>query len=446
MKVLSLFDGMSCGMIALKQLGIPVEKYDAYEIDNYAIKTSMENFPEIEQMGDVFNAKYTPGEYDILMGGSPCTHWSIARSKDREKTASGIGWELFQQYVRALNEAKPRYFIYENNKSMSNDIKESINETFGFEPHLINSSLVSAQNRQRYYWVGELTSDGYRRVELSQPEDRRMVIRDILDTNIENTEIPAINDTVCLNSKSGRAGIENVQPSLQDRIYSINGKHTAVTTGFMPNVAIPVRVMNYELKSVENKESGVIARLEMPKGNHDLVTRVYSENGKSPTLNTCAGGNLEPKVFTKVELLNDVDKNIITHTVKNGMTMIKGKPHPICLEDGEYVVRKLNVSECRRLQTVPDWFVFPVSNSQALKMLGNGWTVDVIAHILRGIKMSDWRTWNIGDKVTYAWDEFDGKGSIEGEVKEKYADHLIIAADGMALWCDDSFADMFKHE
>ena len=119
MKVLSLFDGISCGMVALKRVGVPVERYAAYEIEENAIKVSKYNFPEIEQKGDVFKAEYQEGEFDLLIGGSPCTYWSIARcpglEHERETTSSGLGWELFMQYVRALKEAKPKYFLYENN-------------------------------------------------------------------------------------------------------------------------------------------------------------------------------------------------------------------------------------------------------------------------------------------------------------------------------------------
>lgn len=161
MKVLSLFDGMACGMIAMNLAGVDVESYDAYEIDEYAVKTAQYNFPMIREHGDVFAADFTQYEgVDFMVGGSPCTYWSIAQTKNRETVASGIGWELFSQYVRALHEAKPKYFIYENNKSMSKEIRASIDKTFGFEAVLINSALVSAQNRQRLYWVGKRNADG----------------------------------------------------------------------------------------------------------------------------------------------------------------------------------------------------------------------------------------------------------------------------------------------
>lgn len=132
MKVLSLFDGMACGMIAMLESGIEVDRYVAYEIDKYAINTATHNFPMIEEKGDVFTADFTEyAGFDWLVGGSPCTYWSIAQKNGRETEASGMGWELFQQYVRALHEAKPKYFIYENNKSMSKAIRASIDEACG---------------------------------------------------------------------------------------------------------------------------------------------------------------------------------------------------------------------------------------------------------------------------------------------------------------------------
>lgn len=153
-KIVSVFDGMACGRLAMMEAGVKVGRYVAHEIDKYAVKTSSHNFPEIEHRGDVFQADFTEFEgFDWLVGGSPCTYWSIAQKNGRETEASGLGWELFCQYVRALKEVKPRFFIYENNKSMAKAIRDSITDTFGFEPICINSALVSAQNRQRLYWA-----------------------------------------------------------------------------------------------------------------------------------------------------------------------------------------------------------------------------------------------------------------------------------------------------
>ena len=154
MRVLSLFDGISCGMVALERAGIQVERYVAYEIEKDAIKVSKQNYPIIEQKGDVFKAKYNEGEFDLLIGGSPCTHWSIAKAGyGRETTSSGVGWELFMQYVRALKEAKPKWFLYENNESMSDAIKNEITKQLEVEPIMIDSADFSAQHRKRLYWT-----------------------------------------------------------------------------------------------------------------------------------------------------------------------------------------------------------------------------------------------------------------------------------------------------
>lgn len=174
MKVLSLFDGISCGMVALERAGIPVERYVAYEIEEDAIKISKSNYPFIEQRGDVFKAKYTEGEFDLLIGGSPCTYWSIAKTDGkRETTSSGFGFELFMQYVRALKEAKPKYFLYENNFSISQEIKKEISKYLGVEPILINSSLVSGQSRKRCYWTNIPN--------VILPEDKGIKLYDVVD-------------------------------------------------------------------------------------------------------------------------------------------------------------------------------------------------------------------------------------------------------------------------
>src|SRR5574344_1661315 len=346
MKILSLFDGMACGALAMQAAGIEVEKYIAYEVDKYAVQTAQHNFPFIEERGDVFKADFTEyAGFDYLIGGSPCTYWSIAQTKNRETVASGMGWELYSQYVRALHEAKPRYFLYENNKSMSAAIRASITETFGFEPILINSALVSAQNRQRLYWCGIRQTDGiYKKADIQQPSDRGILLKDILETNM---------------------------------------------------AAEPTNAMKYELKSVENKDAGIIGILDM--AGQEQIKRVYGTNGKCATLTTCQGGHREPKVFEKIAEpvcvaqrgRYDENKKVREapiYEVKDGFITVKGNQYPIKLADGLYIIRKLTVRECMRLQTVPEWYEWPVSKSQAYKMLGNGWTVEVIAHLLRGLK------------------------------------------------------------
>ncbi len=139
----------------------------------------------------MFEADFTQYKnIDYIVGGSPCTFWSIAQKNNRETEASGLGWELFSQYVRAVKEVKPKFFIYENNKSMSAAIRQSISETFGFEPICINSALVSAQNRQRLYWVGKRNDDGtYSKIDVQQPEDKGILLKDILDGVVDRDKI-----------------------------------------------------------------------------------------------------------------------------------------------------------------------------------------------------------------------------------------------------------------
>ena len=185
MKVLSLFDGISCGMVAMQRAGVEVEKYDAFEIDKYAIQVSEKNYPEIAHHGDVFQADFKPFQgCDWLIGGSPCVFWSIAQSPNKRETrASGKGWELFSQYLRALQEAKPTYFLYENNDSMSDDIRDSITETFGFEPIMIDSALLSGQHRKRLYWIGKQSEKGfYEKCRIPLPKDKEILLKDILES------------------------------------------------------------------------------------------------------------------------------------------------------------------------------------------------------------------------------------------------------------------------
>lgn len=400
MKVLSLFDGMACGMIAMNLAGVDVESYDAYEIDKYAVKTAQHNFPMIREYGDVFTADFTQYEgVDFMVGGSPCTYWSIAQTKNRETVASGIGWELFSQYVRALHEARPKYFIYENNKSMSKDIRASIDKTFGFEAVLINSALVSAQNRQRLYWVGKRNADGtYSKVNVEQPDDRGILLRDILETGIAwqeksynlttrcNGAIPS--DTLkrhrhTMVAEPIRIGtIENDAKDKkfdiqQHRVYSPDGKGVTLCgngggigakTGLY---AVPMRVREATKQGYVDITPGECVDLAMLGSK---TRRGRSMKEKSNCLTTSCDF---------YEYCGTLDMPI--YQVRDGRITINGKEYPIKLRDGCYIIRKLTVRECMRLQTVPENYEFPVSNSQAYKMLGNGWTCEVISHLIRSV-------------------------------------------------------------
>ena len=308
MKVLSLFDGMACGMLAMKKAGVNVERYVAYEIDESAIQTAAHNFPMIEHRGDVFAGDFT--EYrdcDFVVGGSPCTFWSLAQKTDREPEASGRGWELFSQYVRALKEAKPRFFIYENNKSMSKAIRQSISTTFGFEPVCINSALVSGQRRQRLYWVGKRNPDGtYSPVYVVLPENKRIYLDQLL------TEGDFVD------YKGGALIREK-----PDLAIHKDDTHRIGCTG---------------------KSGG-------------QAVRVYDLKGKSVTLQSQAGGG----------------------GAKTGLYLVNGE------------VKALSKTAAMKLQTVPAWYQFPVSDQVAISLIGNGWTVDVIAHLLNAcMAEEDW--------------------------------------------------------
>ena len=448
-KVLSLFDGMACGMIAMQLAGVEVESYDAYEIDKYAIKTAQHNFPMIKEHGDVFDADFTQYDgVDFLIGGSPCTYWSIAQTKNRETVASGMGWELFSQYVRALHEAKPKYFIYENNKSMSKAIRASIDKTFGFEAVLINSALVSAQNRQRLYWVGKRNADGtYSKVNVKQPDDRGILLRDILETGIAwqeksynlttrcNGAIPSdtlkrhrhtmVAEPVCVAERGRYIGdYGEVEQHLEARN---DGKTNTLTTVQKDNqVAVPIRIgtiendaknqafdsQQYRVYSPDGKgvtlcgnggglgaktglyatpvgtDADGILHLGSLYGQHSRWG-MFAKDGKCPTITASMGmgGGHVPMVPTRTDEEGHCQKNPTTakqiYEVRDGKISIGNTWYPIKLRDGFYIIRKLTVRECMRLQTVPEEYVVPVSDSQAYKMLGNGWTCEVIAHLIR---------------------------------------------------------------
>ncbi len=411
MNILSLFDGMGCGALALQTAGIEIESYHAFEIDKYAIQTTKHNFPFIKHYGDVFKSSFSSFEgIDLVCGGSPCTHWSIAQKNNRETEAEGMGWDLFQQYARAIREAKPNFFIYENNKSMSNAIRDSISDTFGFEPVLINSALVSAQNRQRLYWVGKRKPNGgYSKINVEQPSDKGILLRDILESvvvdkekayclkNITPTRIPEYGTpdkarplNACYSKNCG--GIEH-------RLFSDNPNKQQVGV-----VAIPINITKngksqtikaqYMNNNVSNfcgynstfGATGVAEPIRLGDiGSTARAHRVYSCDGKSINI-TAGGGGQGGKTGLYFCPTESNSKQVPIYEVRNGYIAHNGKQYPIKLADGFYIIRKLTVRECMRLQTVPEWYQFPVSDTQAYKMLGNGWTVDVIAHLLSYIR------------------------------------------------------------
>lgn len=279
MNVLSLFDGMSCGRIALERAGIPVTNYFASEVDKYAVAVAKENYPDIKHIGDVqqVSAADLP-KIDLLIGGSPCQGFSFA---GRQLNFDHPQSKLFFEFVRLLKELRPKYFLLEN-VCMKKEFEDIISQHLGVQPIKINSALVSAQNRVRLYWTNIPN--------VTQPDDKGIFLKDILETDVSDK----------FNSGAQKLG----------------GKHK--------------NMLNTAYKSQANT--------------------IHDKDGKAPTI--CAG----------------------THGYALGHIQATA------------CYRKLTPVECERLQTVPDNYTGVVSNTQRYKMLGNGWTVDVISHILKNIK------------------------------------------------------------
>ena len=304
MNVLSLFDGMSCGQLALQRAGIQVENYYAAEIDKYAIKVTQANFPQTVQLGDVtaVDPDSLP-DIDLLIGGSPCQGFSFA---GKQLNFDDPRSKLFWEYVRLLNALKPKYFLLENVK-MKKESMDVITEALGVEPIFINSNLVSAQNRQRYYWTNIPVS--------KLPDDKGIVLADILEDGHVDRDKSHCIDANYFKGGNLKSYFEKHRRQL---VFSKDGMCHVGDAGISDKYA--------------------------------YVNRVYHPSGKGPSLVASDGGHLQPKV-------------------SKGTT--------------EY--RKLTPLECERLQTVPEGYTNHVSDTQRYKMLGNGWTVDVVSHIMKGL-------------------------------------------------------------
>lgn len=338
MIVLSLFDGISCGQLALKRAGIPVEYYFASEIDRYAIQITQKNFPNTYQIGDVtkIDWKHFTGKIDLLIGGSPCQDLSIA--KQAREGLNGKRSGLFFNYLEALRTVKPRWFLLENVASMPKESKELISKLLGVEPILINSALVSAQQRKRLYWTNIPN--------VTQPEDKGIAFQDILEDGLV---IRGEDKSRAITTSVGRTNEKMYFLKHQNsmKAYCLDANywkgsslgHT-LDKHIREQIACPIRI-------------GDLPNLEKGQANH-----IYSVKGKSICLNANGGEG----------------------GAKTGL-------YKVNLPDGDYIIRKLTPVECERLQTLPDNYTSGISDTQRYKCIGNGWTVDVIAHILRGLKL-----------------------------------------------------------
>lgn len=266
----------------------------------------------------------------LLLGGSPCTYWSVAKHDGRENTCEGQGWELFKNYLIAKEKFKPDYFLYENVASAPKEIKQQIEKALGYPCREINSALVSAQSRKRIYV--------YNIPDVSLPEDKHIVVNDILDSGVN---LSGVEKAYCLTATYAGATAKNT--------------------------------LNRHNRTMIAEQIGYVGN-QPSQG-----CRVYSPFAKSVTL-TANGGGAGAK--TGLYATPATNKNTNVYEVKSHSIEIDGATYPVNLEDGLYIIRKLTIDECKRLQTVPDDYQMPCSKTQNYKMLGNAWTVDIIAHIL----------------------------------------------------------------
>jgi len=329
MNVLSLFDGMSCGQLALQRAGIQVENYYAAEIDKYAIKVTQANFPNTVQLGDVtaVDPDSLP-DIDLLIGGSPCQGFSFA---GKQLNFDDPRSKLFWEYVRLLKALKPKYFLLENVK-MKKESMDVITEALGVEPVFINSRLFSAQNRPRIYWTN---------IPFDVPtEDKGIVLRDILEPEVEEKYYAG---KKLRESYMGGNQLNPKYKSQCNTIYPTDGKFATLCAG--------THGYSFGYVPAPSPDGLILVGDAGISDKYSYVNRVYHPDGKGPSLVSSDGGHLQPKI-----------------------------------SDNTTTYRKLTPLECERLQTVPEGYTDKgISNTQRYKMLGNGWTVDVVSHIMKGI-------------------------------------------------------------
>jgi DNA (cytosine-5)-methyltransferase 3A len=328
MKVLSLFDGMSCGQIALRELGVPIERYYASEIDKHAIQQTQLNFPETIQLGDVekwreWNIEWS--EIDLLLAGSPCQGFSLAgKMLGHDDPRSRLYW-VFLDILHHVQKLNPNVKYLLENVRMRPADEARINESLGIRPVVINSALVSAQNRVRLYWSnGKTRIDGLLGdsvTDIDQPADKCVTIHDILQRKTDDKYTLGVYREGRGYVKSKNKKVKAGTLSTKDNVIAVLPANTPISVGIIQGFTDP--------------------RAYRPMTGY-----------KAPSL--CARARQD------------------------------GSGQPCLLEEG-VLLRLLTPTECARLQTIPDWYKWGCSDTQAYKMLGNGWTVEVVKHILSHI-------------------------------------------------------------
>jgi DNA-cytosine methyltransferase len=349
MKVLSLFDGMSCGQLALERAGIKVDNYFASEVDPHAIKVTTENYPSTIQLGDVTNWKnFDLPKIDLLMGGSPCTGFSFA---GKQLNFNDPQSKLFFEYVDVLNHVKPKYFLLENVK-MKKEYENIISDKLGVEPIEINSSLVSAQNRKRLYWTNIPN--------ITQPEDKHIYWGDVRERGVNGENF------------------YYTEKAMQ-WLGRVSQKKNKVLTVHQDNEKMQMLEASHHKKYSNQRFFGIVDYPDDEQAVGAMRGR-YLVNGKRQD------GKMETKGKTQqyIEFRYDGKTNCLT-TVQKDNVVVVPFTLPNRVPADEFFFRYITPLECERLQTVPDNYTSSVSNTQRYRMLGNGWTVDVIAHILKHI-------------------------------------------------------------
>ncbi len=389
--VLSCFDGMSCGQLALDKAGIKVKKYFASEIDKYAIQVSKHNYPNMVHLGDIqtIDIEKLP-KIDLLIGGSPCQGFSYAgKQLNFDDPRSRLFFD-FAEIYKKLKEKNPSLIFLLENVRMKQEYQDVISEYMGCKPIMINSKLVSAQNRVRLYWTN---IPG-----VTQPDDCGLVLKDIIDYSDDNVLSESAMAYMMRGNEKWTAG----KPRLHTYGKNENQKAGCLTANMYKGV--PYGVIG--VKDADDVGCIQVGMAENIRG-HDILRRIYSPDGKSPALTTMTGGNRHPKISltgidpSKTNQINPSKKaggrqphmqDRVFHEggkIHAMTASFAGQSNIALTHQNRLRWRRLNPLECERLQTVPDNYTLLlnednkqlVSDSQRYKMLGNGWTVDVIAHI-----------------------------------------------------------------
>lgn len=368
MNVLSLFDGMSCGQLALQDAGFEVDNYFASEIDPYAIKIAKKNFPNTIHLGDVTKIKASDlPPIDLIIGGSPCQGFSIA--------GEGLGFndprsKLYFEYERLLGECNPLYWMLENVK-MKKVWVDTITKRLGVTPYLINSNLVSAQNRPRYYWTN---IEG-----VTQPADRGILLRDILQDQVDEKYYLQINANSQLSKR--RIDVDGlVEPAIlrtertdfgkQVRSdYEADPKGSDLSWDQMKQMRPRPDGKSNCLSTVLKDNIVVEPGAELPA----MLSERRTEEAKQirRDIRKATGSDHSPRRAKELAPRTDGKANCLTTAIT--------KEHIICLSN--YRFRHLTPMECERLQTLPDNYTEGVSDTQRYQMCGNGWTKETVAHL-----------------------------------------------------------------